>query len=146
MLVVLDQVDAGLELLEGAERSVLAPRLARKGPPQYLGQLHPVNYSLIRRCRGKGLPHVVADEEDEGDEKNGADGEDAQGKIEEDGGEPVGRVTSGGFGPSLDAPVAMGYIDAAFATAGTKIELMVRGKARPAEIASLPFIPARYKR
>jgi aminomethyltransferase len=57
-----------------------------------------------------------------------------------------GVVTSGGFGPSLDAPVAMGYVDAAFALAGTKIDLMVRGKARPAEIASLPFIPARYKR
>lgn len=61
-------------------------------------------------------------------------------------GVPAGIVTSGGFGPSLDAPVAMGYIDAAFAAAGTKIELMVRGKARPAAIASLPFIPARYKR
>ncbi|MFN3911289.1 glycine cleavage system aminomethyltransferase GcvT [Hyphomonas sp.] len=61
-------------------------------------------------------------------------------------GAAVGVVTSGGFGPSLDAPVAMGYIDAALAAPGTRIDLMVRGKARPAEIASLPFIPARYKR
>ena len=59
---------------------------------------------------------------------------------------PIGTVTSGGFGPSVDHPVAMGYIDAAHAAPGTKIDLMVRGKARPAEIAELPFIPARYKR
>jgi aminomethyltransferase len=62
------------------------------------------------------------------------------------GGKAVGVVTSGGFGPSIDAPVTLGYVDAAFAAPGTKIDLMVRGKARPAEIASLPFIPARYKR
>jgi aminomethyltransferase len=40
----------------------------------------------------------------------------------------------------------MGYVATAHAAPGTKIDLMVRGKARPAEIASLPFIPARYKR
>lgn len=58
----------------------------------------------------------------------------------------IGLVTSGGFGPSVDAPVAMGYIDVAHAAPGTKIDLMVRGKPRPAEIAALPFLPARYKR
>jgi aminomethyltransferase len=58
----------------------------------------------------------------------------------------IGTVTSGGFGPSVDHPVAMGYVDTAHAAPGTKVDLMVRGKARPAEIAELPFIPARYKR
>lgn len=62
------------------------------------------------------------------------------------GGEAVGVVTSGGFGPSIDAPVTMGYVNTAHSAPGTKIDLMVRGKARPAEIADLPFIPARYKR
>ena len=62
------------------------------------------------------------------------------------GSQAVGVVTSGGFGPSIDAPVTMGYVAAAHAAPGTKVDLMVRGKARPAEIASLPFIPARYKR
>jgi aminomethyltransferase len=61
-------------------------------------------------------------------------------------GAPVGVVTSGGFGPSVDAPVAMGYVSAAHTAPGTKIDLMVRGKARPAEIPSLPFVPSRYKR
>ena len=61
-------------------------------------------------------------------------------------GRPAGIITSGGFGPSADGPVAMGYIDTAFSAPGTRVELMVRGKARPAEIAALPFIPHRYKR
>ncbi|MEM7767512.1 MAG: glycine cleavage system aminomethyltransferase GcvT [Pseudomonadota bacterium] len=61
-------------------------------------------------------------------------------------GEQIGRVTSGGFGPSIDGPVAMGYVRADLATPGTPIELMVRGKPRKAEIAALPFVPHRYKR
>ncbi|MFN7056040.1 glycine cleavage system aminomethyltransferase GcvT [Hyphomonas sp.] len=61
-------------------------------------------------------------------------------------GETIGLVTSGGFGPSVNAPVSMGYVAAAHAAPGTKIDLIVRGKARPAEIAPLPFVPNRYKR
>ena len=44
-------------------------------------------------------------------------------------GRVIGHVTSGGFGPSLNAPVAMGYVESAFAADGTEIDLMVRGKA-----------------
>ncbi|MEL6285906.1 MAG: glycine cleavage system aminomethyltransferase GcvT [Pseudomonadota bacterium] len=62
------------------------------------------------------------------------------------GGVPVGHITSGGFGPSIDAPIAMGYVRADLATPGTPLELMVRGKVRPAEVAPLPFVPHRYKR
>ena len=61
-------------------------------------------------------------------------------------GETVGIVTSGGFGPTVDAPVAMGYIRADLAEPGTQIELMVRGKARMAEVAALPFVEHNYKR
>jgi len=61
-------------------------------------------------------------------------------------GRTIGRVTSGGFGPSANAPVAMGYIETAFAREGTEIDLMVRGKAMPARVASMPFVPHRYKR
>ena len=61
-------------------------------------------------------------------------------------GNDIGRVTSGGFGPSLGAPVAMGYVDAAHAAAGTALSLMVRGIARPAQIVRLPFVPHRYHR
>lgn len=62
------------------------------------------------------------------------------------GGENVGHITSGGFGPSAERPIAMGYVDAAFAVPGTKIDLMVRGKTRPAEVCPLPFIEQKYKR
>lgn len=62
------------------------------------------------------------------------------------GGAQVGSVTSGGFGPSVDGPIAMGYVRADLAVPGTAVELMVRGKARPAEVCALPFVPARYKR
>jgi len=62
------------------------------------------------------------------------------------GGEKVGVVTSGGFGPSVGHPVAMGYIATAHAAPGTEVQLMVRGKARPAVVADLPFVPHNYKR
>ncbi len=58
----------------------------------------------------------------------------------------VGIVTSGGFGPSVDKPIAMGYVRADLAVAGTKIDLMVRGKPRSAEVCDLPFVQPNYKR
>jgi aminomethyltransferase len=61
-------------------------------------------------------------------------------------GETVGMVTSGGFGPSVDGPVAMGYIRSDLTEPGTRVELLVRGKARAGEVAALPFIEQNYKR
>lgn len=61
-------------------------------------------------------------------------------------GTPVGEVTSGGFGPSLNAPMAMGYVARPYAEDGTALELLVRGKALPARIAPMPFVPHRYAR
>jgi aminomethyltransferase len=62
------------------------------------------------------------------------------------GGAPIGAVTSGGFGPSADAPIAMGYVPSAMAEPGTRIFAEVRGKRLPVDVATLPFIPQRYKR
>jgi len=62
------------------------------------------------------------------------------------GDEKVGLVTSGGFGPTVEHPVAMGYVATAHAVTGTEVQLMVRGKPRPAVIADLPFVPHNYKR
>ncbi len=62
------------------------------------------------------------------------------------GGRKIGVITSGGFGPSVNAPVAMGYVETAFAAVGTKIDAMLRGEARPCAVAALPFIPAKYKK
>ncbi|MGY4802232.1 glycine cleavage system aminomethyltransferase GcvT [Teichococcus aerofrigidensis] len=62
------------------------------------------------------------------------------------GGETVGEVTSGTFGPSLNGPCAMGYVARGHAADGTALELMVRGRAIPARVAATPFIPHRYAR
>ncbi len=61
-------------------------------------------------------------------------------------GTKIGEITSGGFGPTAGAPVAMGYVDRAHAAVGTPLTLMVRGKPLPARVAALPFVPQRYYR
>jgi aminomethyltransferase len=61
-------------------------------------------------------------------------------------GAQVGEVTSGLLGPTINQPVAMGYVSPDFAPIGTKINAMVRGKPVPMEITAMPFVPARYYR
>ena len=61
-------------------------------------------------------------------------------------GTPIGTVTSGGFGPTVNGPIAMGYVAADHAAPGTKIQLVVRGKPLPAEVVTMPFAPHRYVR
>ena len=61
-------------------------------------------------------------------------------------GAPIGTVTSGGFGPSVEGPVAMGYVDIAHATTDTPVNLVVRGQPRPGRIAPMQFVPNRYYR
>lgn len=62
------------------------------------------------------------------------------------GAEEVGRVTSGGFSPSLNHPIAMAFVDAAQAAPGTVLELDNRGRRLPARVVSMPFVPHRYHR
>jgi len=62
------------------------------------------------------------------------------------GGRRIGVITSGGFGPTAQAPVAMGYVETAFAKPDTPVVLAVRGKELPARIAAMPFAPHRYFR
>ena len=61
-------------------------------------------------------------------------------------GAPVGRVTSGGFGPSVGFPVAMGYVHAALAKPHTKLFAEVRGSRVPVDVHPLPFSPHRYRK
>lgn len=61
-------------------------------------------------------------------------------------GAPIGVVTSGGFGPSVGAPVAMGFVDRAHAATGSPLGLIVRGKILDARVAALPFHPHAYHR
>jgi aminomethyltransferase len=62
------------------------------------------------------------------------------------GSQRVGEVTSGGFSPSLQRPIAMGWVDAAQAASGTPLEIEVRGKRLMAAVTSMPFVPHRYVR
>jgi aminomethyltransferase len=59
---------------------------------------------------------------------------------------PVGTVTSGGFGVSLNAPIAMGYVAREFAASGTRLFAEVRGKRLAVTVAQMPFWPTRYRR
>ena len=61
-------------------------------------------------------------------------------------GQQVGQVTSGLLSPTLDKPIAMGYVRPGFATIGTELFAMVRGKPVPMEVVATPFVPNRYHR
>ena len=61
-------------------------------------------------------------------------------------GNEVGRVTSGGFSPSLQRPIAMGYVASHLAEAGTGLKLEQRSKLFDARVAAMPFVPHRYHR
>ncbi len=61
-------------------------------------------------------------------------------------GQKIGEVTSGLLGPTVNEPVAMGYVTPAFAAIGTRVNAIVRGKAVPMEVRAMPFVPANYFR
>ncbi|WP_068302344.1 glycine cleavage system aminomethyltransferase GcvT [Pararhodobacter sp. CCB-MM2] len=64
----------------------------------------------------------------------------------EDAAEPVGVITSGGFGPSLQAPIAMGHLPKDLSAPGTPVWAEVRGKRLPARVTPLPFRPSTYRK
>ena len=63
-----------------------------------------------------------------------------------DGGQPIGKITSGGFGPTVGGPVAMGYVPSEMAAAGTTLYGELRGKRQPVTVTPLPFVAANFKR
>lgn len=67
-------------------------------------------------------------------------------EVQNENGQVIGTVTSGGFGPTFGGPVAMGYVNSNHTVPGTQVKLIVRGKPQPAEVCALPFIKQKYKR
>ena len=67
-------------------------------------------------------------------------------EIVDDQGNVVGVITSGGFGPTLQMPVAMGYVKTDFSAVGTKLDALVRGKSRAMTLVKMPMVPQRYYR
>ena len=61
-------------------------------------------------------------------------------------GKPIGTITSGAFGPTVNGPIAMGYVETQFAKPDMPLQLVVRGKPLPARVVPLPFVPHRYLR
>ena len=66
--------------------------------------------------------------------------------LQDGSGQAIGAVTSGLLGPTIDQPVAIGYVHSAFAANGTRLQAMVRGKPVPMEVTTMPFVPTRYFR
>jgi aminomethyltransferase len=67
-------------------------------------------------------------------------------ELQDGQGNQIGEVTSGLLGPTIDKPVAMGYVDAAFSALGTRLVAIVRGKPVPMAVSSMPFVPTNYFR
>lgn len=67
-------------------------------------------------------------------------------EVQSANGRAIGTITSGGFGPTVNGPVAMGYVETEYAKPGTPVLLLVRGKSLPAHVVALPFVPNRFKR
>ncbi|PWC56390.1 glycine cleavage system aminomethyltransferase GcvT [Azospirillum sp. TSO22-1] len=67
-------------------------------------------------------------------------------EIADEAGNRLGEITSGGFGPTVNGPVAMGYVGIGRAAEGSPLALMVRGKPLAARVAAMPFVPQRYYR
>jgi aminomethyltransferase len=67
-------------------------------------------------------------------------------ELQDGAGNKIGEVTSGLLGPTIDKPVAMGYVDATWAAVGARVVAIVRGKPVPMEVSAMPFVPTRYYR
>jgi aminomethyltransferase len=67
-------------------------------------------------------------------------------ELQNDQGQKIGVVTSGGFAPSLNAPIIMGYVDTEYSSIGMKINAMLRGNGAIVTVVDMPFAPHRYKR
>jgi aminomethyltransferase len=126
--------------------------LDRKTTPVMAG----LTFAIQKRRRAEGgfpgAVRILAEIEDGPIEKRvGFDVEGRQpvreGALVLDGeGNEVGKITSGGFSPSLQRPIAMGYVAAALAEPGTELKLEQRGKLFEARVATMPFVPHRYHR
>ena len=67
-------------------------------------------------------------------------------ELQNTAGERIGTVTSGLLGPTINQPIAMGYVESGYAALGSQVLALVRGKAVPMEVVALPFVPNRYFR
>jgi aminomethyltransferase len=115
-----------------------------------------LNFAINKRRRGEagfaGAERILAELQDGPAQKRVGFDVDGRQPVREgalvldDEGNEVGRITSGGFSPSLQRPIAMGYVASPLAEAGTALKLEQRGKLFDATVAGMPFVPHRYHR
>jgi aminomethyltransferase len=115
-----------------------------------------LNFAINKRRRGEGgfpgAMRILAEIDNGAVQKRVGFNVDGRQPVREgalvlDGeGNEIGRITSGGFSPSLQRPIAMGYVAAVFAEAGIALKLEQRGKLFDARVAAMPFVPHRYHR
>jgi aminomethyltransferase len=115
-----------------------------------------LNFAINKRRRGEGgfagAMRILAELENGPPQKRVGFDVDGRQPVREgalvlDGeGNEVGKVTSGGFSPTLQRPIAMGYVGTPFADVGTPLKLEQRGKLFDARVAAMPFVPHRYHR
>lgn len=98
-------------------------------------------YEIIARQLQKGVDRVRVGIRPEGRAPVRGEAE-----LVDNSGKKVGKITSGGYGASVGGPVAMAYVETSFASENTRLDAMVRDKARPVRVAKLPFVKARYYR
>lgn len=108
--------------------------LISKSADSYIG------YDRVHKDLSQGVDRKLVGFKlvDRGVAREGAEIQDEQGKV-------IGSLTSGGHSPTLKASIAMGYVDNEYAKRGAKVFVNVRGKNLAAEVAGLPFIPAKTK-
>ncbi len=125
-------VEAGLNwALQKVRRTGGARAGGFAGAATVLGQLDGIEPLTKQRVGLKALERVPVREHTELTDLNG---------------EFIGEVTSGLLGPTINQPVAMGFVPPDFAAIGTRINAVVRGKPVPMEVVAMPFVPTRYYR
>ena len=126
-------IDTDTTPIEGALELAISKR--RKADGGFPG----ADIILSQLATGASRRRVGIRPEGRAPAREGTDIADANGTI-------IGHVTSGGFGPTVEGPIAMVYVATDHAAVGTEVTLMIRGKPNPATVASLPFVTQSYKR
>ena len=141
LIVTADDFGAAVEVNDGVERAHRDGILTAAS----LMVDHPASRRAVS-CSTFDTMDAMALNRDRATELRSKRARDLGAEIIDVSGEPIGRVTSGGFGPSIGAPIAMGYVSRDHAEIGAPVGLVVRGKPLPATVDALPFPPHAYYR
>ncbi len=126
-------IDETTSPVEAALGFAISKRRLKSGEIRGAGRMRQEQAGALSRVR-VGLRILEGAPAREGAEITDADGA------------PIGIVTSGGFGPSLGAPLAMGFVPPMLSQPGTELKVLVRGRPQPARVVDMPFVPHRYHR